>query len=222
MGIGVFNEVWHRIWPLLPASYQRFVDYYADQVVAPNQGLLDVLGGFRYLEGDTNSDVTLYRYESIAAIENVSASFGQDPGYVEATESLLSDLDIEETRTLAFPLPCSTEERLDQTLAEAPATPRTYLLQRRLHAGPERGTALELIDHCVAQVEKTGAARLVAAYAPLFGDVTKSTELWVLPDGTRDVDLREGVDASLLQSLDRLAPACERRRLEPLRYSRLR
>jgi hypothetical protein len=220
--VGVFNEVWHRVWPLVPDAYQRFVDFYADLVVAPNQDLLDVLGGFRYLEGDTNSDVTLYRYESIPAIADVSSNFGQDPEYIAATESLLTDLTIEETRTLALPLPCSTADRLEQTLAEEPLVPRDYLLQRRLHTGAQHTRAVELIGHSVDAVEKIGAARLVAAYLPLFGSVTKSTELWVLPAGVHDLDLREGVEATTLEELDRLAPACERRRLAPLRYSRLR
>jgi hypothetical protein len=206
----------------VPENYQRFVDYYADLVVAPNQGLLDVLGGFRYLEGDTNSDVTLYRYESISAIEYVSANFGQDPAYTAATESLLTDLTIEETRTLAFPLPCSSADRLEQTLAEEPQTPRDYVLQRRLHTGAQHARATELIGHSVDAVEKSGAARLVAAYMPFFGGVTKSTELWVLPEGVHEFDFREAVENQTLQELDRLAPACERRRVAPLRYSRLR
>jgi hypothetical protein len=222
MEVGIFNEVWHRVWPLVPSAYQRFVDYYADRVVEPNKGLLDVLGGFRYLEGDTNADVTLYRYESIPAIANVSSSFGQDPSYIEATEALLSDLTIEETRTLAFPLTCSTSDRLEQTLAEEPATPRRYILQRRILPGAQRMRAKDLIGSSVDAVEKAGAARLVAAYEPLFGDVTRSTELWVLPEGVGELDLRESVETDLLQDLDQLAPACEIRRLEPLRYSRLR
>jgi len=222
VSVGVFNEVWHRVWPLVPEAYQRFVEYYADQVVEPNRGLLDVLGGFRYLEGDSNSDVTLYRYESIPAIAQVSADFGQDPAYIEATEALLTDLTIEETRTLAFPLACSTAERLEQTLEETPASPRRYLQLRRILPGAERARARELIGLCVEQVEKTGAARLVAAYEPLFGDVTKATELWVLPEGARGVDFRESVDQDHLMDLDRLAPICVRRGLEPLRYSRLR
>ncbi len=161
MGIGVFNEVWHRVWPLVPEAYQRFVDYYADQVVAPNQGLLDVLGGFRYLEGDTNSDVTLYRYESIPAIANVSASFGQDPAYIEATEALLRDIRIEETRTLALPLPCSTEERLEQTLADEPAQRRRYVVRRRILPGAERMRATELIGRCANEVEGIDSPRVL-------------------------------------------------------------
>ncbi len=82
--------------------------------------------------------------------------------------------------------------------------------------------ATELIGRCADEVEKSGAAHLVAAYTPFFGDVTRATELWVLPAGVREVDLREGVERQTLRDLDQLAPACEQRSLEPLRYSRLR
>jgi len=222
MSVGVFNEVWHRIRPLTPEAYQRFVDYYTDWVVEPNRELLDVLGGFRFVEGDQNTDVTLYRYSSISAIETTSARFGQDPGYQRATEQLFRDVSIEETRTLAFPLSCSTAERLERTLDEEPASTRRYARIHRALPPAERPAARELIARCADEREQAGVARLVAAWEPLFGDVTRSTELWVLAEGARSLEVREGIAPETLRDLDRLAPVSSDQTLEPLRYSRLR
>ena len=56
----------------------------------------------------------------------------------------------------------------------------------------------------------------------IFGDVTRSTELWMLPEGISFLDGREGISTALSDRLEALAPIATARTLEPLTYSRLR
>ena len=74
--MSVYIDVWHRIHPLTPAAHQKFLDYYGSVVVAPPSDYFEVVGGFKYIDGDSNTDFALYRFESMAKIEESRMSFG--------------------------------------------------------------------------------------------------------------------------------------------------
>ena len=137
--MSVYIDVWHRTHPLTPEDHHRFLDYYGEFVVAPPSDFFEVVAGFRYLEGPSNEDFALYRYESMASIEESMLSFGAEPAFVAATEALFSEVDIEETRGIAMHLPYAPEERLDAALVLLQLAPLCLLPPRLLRRLPRLG-----------------------------------------------------------------------------------
>ena len=221
--VSVFQEVWHRIRPLTPTAYERFIDFYAKAVVEPNRDSLDVLGGWKYTAGRTNCDVTLYRFGSVAEIGASMASFGQEAEYLEEVEALFRETTIEERRTVAALAPIATWERLDEVLAEQPDAPRRYLQVVRSMPLMEAARAYELLGRLVEEREKRGSARLVTAYEPMIGEMSQLTEIWVLPPGVTELDdVADAVDRGLIDEIETLVPATELLYMAPVSYSRLR
>lgn len=221
--MSVYIDVWHRTHPLTPGAHQRFLDYYGEFVVAPPSDYFEVIGGFVYLDGDSNSDFALYRYASMAQIEESMMHFGADERFVTASEALFAEIEIEETRGVAIYAPYASDERIDAIAAEKPDRDRRYVrIARRLPAlaMPAAGTLLAAV---AADVEKMTEARLVTSFTYLVGPVTESVELWVLSEG-QEVLARvpAGTDAALRSELDRFVPETERRLLAPTAFSRLR
>lgn len=219
--MSVFQEVWHRVRPLTPAAYERFVAFYAAAVVEPNRDSLDVLGGWKFTSGDSNCDVTLYRFESIASIGAALASFGEEPEYAREVEALFEETTIEEKREILAPAPFASEERLDAVLRQRPATPRRYLQIIREMPHTQIARTHELVSELIERREATGAITFVTAYEALVGEMSRLKELWVLPEGVSEFDDRDD-DAAFLGQLCELAPEATRWYLDPLPYSRMR
>lgn len=225
--MSVYIDVWHRTHPLTPEAHQRFLDYYGEWVVAPPSEYFEVVGGFRYRDGDSGTDFALYRYDSMARIEASMMSFGMEPAYLAATAETFSQIEIEETRAVAIHAAYCPESRLDETLAESSSGPedssRCYLRIVRRLPTLTRPQAYERLGELAEQIEKATAAKLVAAFEYLVGPVTDGVELWVLPPGqTWLAPTPAGVDPALSSEVSRVAPEQERRGLEPTAFSKLR
>jgi len=225
--MSVYIDVWHRTHPLRPDTHQRFLDYYGEWVVAPPSDYFEVVGGFRYLDGDSNTDFALYRYASMGDIEASMRSFGMDEAYVAATTAVFSEIDIEETRAVAVHSPYCPESRLDRVLAESAAAserpPRRYVRIVRRLPTLTRPDAYTALGQLAEQIEKATEARLVAAFDYFVGPVTDGVELWVLPVGETWLEpTPAGVDPALSSQISRLAPEQQRRGLAPTGFSKLR
>jgi hypothetical protein len=228
--MSVYIDVWHRTHPLTPEAHERFLDYYGSSVVGPPSDYFEVVGGFRYTDGSSNEDFALYRYESMAKIEESMMSFGADAEFIAATEALFADIEIEETRSIAIHTPYSPEERIDSIIAETPGAtserPRRYLRIVRTCGGTTRVRAFEALGLLKDQIEKAGTARLVTAFHYLVGPVMDLVEIWVLPEGVvewpRGMGAEDGGSPALKAELAGIAPERERRGLEPTAFSKLR
>jgi hypothetical protein len=225
--MSVYIDVWHRTHPLTPDAHQRFLDYYGKSVVALPSSFYEVVGGFRYTDGPSNEDFALYRYESMAKIEESMMSFGADADFIAATEALFAEIDIEETRGIAIHAPYSTDSRIDEIISERPESRRRYVRIVRTSSGSDRVRAFEMLARLKDQIEESGSARLVAAFHYLVGPVMDIVELWVLPEGSGEGTVewtRQGDagDSDLRARLAEIAPERERRGVEPTAFSRLR
>lgn len=228
--MSVYIDVWHRVHPLTPATHARFLDYYATHVVAPPSDFFEVVAGFRYTDGGTNEDFALYRYESMAAIEESMQSFGADPGFVRATETLFADIEIEETRAIALHLPSerpeSSETSMDALIAESPAPDepaRRFVRSVRICSASERPRVFEALAERQVQIESAGRARLVAGFHYVVGPVMDLVEIWLLPERIAEWSESElGVAPDLAAELAVLAPERERRGIAPTGFSKLR
>ena len=221
--MSVFIEVWHRVFPLTPEAYERFATYYGDWVVNANRDTLDVVGGWRYTNGDSNTDVALYRYPSISAIEQTLAAFGADDGYIQATEVLFEDIELEEVRSISASLPFSSDERIEWALKGEPRTLRRYVRVARSLPAVDRPRAYDALERLVEAREKAGSERLVVATETVIGNVMQCNEIWVLPEGVEALERNPpNVEADVLRAVDELVPEVTRDSLEPLPYSRLR
>jgi len=228
--MSVYIDVWHRVHPLDPAAHDRFLDYYATYVVAPPSDFFEVVAGFRYTDGGTNEDFALYRYASMAAIEESMRSFGADPAFVQATETLFADIEIEETRAIALHLPSEraelAETSMDALIAESPAPDepaRRFLRSVRICSASDRPRVFEALAERQAQIESAGRARLVAGFHYVVGPVMDLVEIWLLPDPTVEwAESQLGVAPALAAELAALAPERERRGIAPTGFSKLR
>lgn len=224
--MSVYIDVWHRTHPTTPINHERFLDYYGEFVVAPPSDFFEVVAGFRYVDGPSSEDFALYRYASMAAIEESMMTFGADASFVEATETLFSEIDIEETRAIALHTPYAPETRLDTALAESNPDPdadptHRFLRIRRTCPGTSRLPSFKALTQLRDAVEKGSEARLILAFHYIVGPVMDLVEIWRVPVGVEGWP-DEGVDSDLEGKVAGLAPARERRRLEPTRFSRLR
>ena len=220
--MSVLIETWHRILPLTPEAYDRFLDFYARRVVEASRDYLENVGGWKFEEGDTNCDICLYRYDSVAQVGETMASFGADADYLKEVNALFSDIEIEETRTLGMPIAIATDARLDAVLDETPEVARRYFRVERSLPTLARSEALELFEVLVEAHEKQGSRRLVTAFEPIVGDVTKLMEIWVLPESASDPShTRANIDPGLLQRLAEIAPEVSGASMQPVCYSRL-
>lgn len=231
--MSVYIDVWHRTHPTTPANHERFLDYYGEFVVAPPSDFFEVVAGFKYVDGPSNEDFALYRYASMAAIEESMMTFGADPAFLEATETLFSEIEIEETRAIALHTPYAPETRLDAALAESSNSgldptvdsAHRFLRIQRTCSGTSRIPAFAALTELRDAIEKTREARLILAFHYIVGPVMDLVEIWRVPQGSllgADGWPDEGVDAALEAKVAGLAPARERRRLEPTRFSRLK
>jgi hypothetical protein len=221
--MSVYIDVWHRTHPLTPEAHARFLDYYGTIVVAPPSDFFEVVGGFRYTDGPSNEDFALYRYASMAKIEESMMSFGADADFISATEALFREIEIEETRGIAIHAPYSQEERLDEILSETPVAPRRYVRSVRTCRSAAQPSDFRALGQLRDQIEKTGRARLVTSFQYLVGPVMDIVELWVLSDGEGHFSsILEGVDPALQAELSRIVPERERRGIEPTAFSKLR
>ncbi|MAG33100.1 MAG: hypothetical protein CL908_19655 [Deltaproteobacteria bacterium] len=225
--MSVYIDVWHRTLPLAPENHQLFLDYYGEWVVGPPSDFFEVVGGFRYTDGESNTDFVLYRYESMGMIEKSMMSFGAGETYIAATTEVFSQIQIEETRAVAIHSSYCPEARLDEVLAEGVADPamaaRRYVRIVRRLPTLTRPQAFLALGQFAGQVEKASGARLVAAFEYLVGPVTDGVEIWVLPEGQSWFPaLPAGVDPALSSEIARLAPEQERRGIEPTVFSKLR
>ncbi len=221
--MSVFIEVWHRVFPLTPAAYERFASYYDEWVVNANRDSLDVVGGWRYVLGDSNTDLALYRYPSMSAIEQTMATFGADDEYIQATDALFQDIEIEELRSISTSLPFSGDERIERAWKGEPRSLRRYVRVARSLPAVARPRAYDALERLVDAREKAGSERLVVATENMIGNVMQCTEIWVLPEGVDELERKPpNVDLDLLREVDELVPEVSRDSLEPLSYSRLR
>lgn len=218
--MSVFIEVWHRTHPLTEEAHRRFVDYYAEWVVGANPELLDVVGGWRTCDGETNTDLALYRYASLSEIERTMAAFGADPAYLEATDTLFRDLSIEEHRAISFSLPYCPDERLEQAIARS--GPRGYLRCARRLPATRRNETHDALERLARAREEACGERLFLATEYMIGDVMQLTEWWQLEDPAAGfARVPSGLDPALVAAADALAPESSVQRLEPLAFSRL-
>ncbi len=221
--MSVFIEVWHRVFPLTPEAYERFASYYGEWVVNANRDSLDVVGGWRYMLGDSNTDLALYRYPSMSAIEQTMATFGADDEYIQATDALFQDIEIEERRSISTSLPFSGDERIERAWKGEPRSLRRYVRVARSLPAVARPRAYDALERLVDAREKAGSERLVVATENMIGNVMQCTEIWVLPEGVDELERKPpNVDLDLLREVDELVPEVSRDSLEPLPYSRLR
>ena len=221
--MSVFIEVWHRVFPLTPEAYERFASYYGEWVVNANRDSLDVVGGWRYMFGDSNTDLALYRYPSMSAIEQTMATFGADDEYIQATDALFQDIEIEELRSISTSLPFSGDERIERAWKGEPRSLRRYVRVARSLPAVARPRAYDALERLVDAREKAGSERLVVATENMIGNVMQCTEIWVLPEGVDELERKPpNVDLNLLREVDELVPEVSRDSLEPLPYSRLR
>lgn len=229
--MSVYIDVWHRTHPTTPANHERFLDYYGEFVVAPPSDFFEVVAGFKYVDGPSNEDFALYRYASMAAIEESMMTFGADPAFLEATETLFSEIEIEETRAIALHTPYAPEARLDAALAESSnsdptaAAAHRFLRIQRTCSGTSRIPAFAALTELRDAIEKASEARLILAFHYIVGPVMDLVEIWRVPAGPLSAAggwPDTGVDADLEAKVAGLAPARERRRLEPTEFSRLR
>lgn len=220
--MSVYIDVWHRTYPTTPENHARFLDYYREFVVEPPSEFFEVVAGFRYLDGPTNEDFALYRYASMAAIEESMMSFGADSRFVDATEALFSEIDIEETRGIALHAPYAPESRLDEALADAQdSSGHRYVRIQRTCGGTSRVPAFAALERMRNEVEKAGSARLIIGFHYIVGPVMDLVEIWRMP-GAEAGWPDDAVGASLTAEVAELAPARERRRLVPTAFSKLR
>lgn len=221
--MSVFIEVWHRVFPLTPEAYESFASYYGDWVVNANLDALDVVGGWRTMSGDSNTDVALYRYPSISAIEQAMATFGADDDYLRATEALFEEIELEEVRSISASLPFSDGARIERAWRGEPRSLRRYVRIARSLPAVGRANAYDLLGRLVEAREKAGPERLVVATDNVIGNVMQCTELWVLPEGVEELDREPSdVDVGLLREVAAIVPEVSRDNLSPLPYSRLR
>ena len=141
----VFIDVWHRIWPLTPEAHDRFLAYYAEFVVAPPSDFFEVLAGFRYLDGASNSDFALYAFESMGAIQESMLSFGAGDAYKRATESLFGEIEIDEMRAIGILSSHANDARLDRAIERSQEAPARYARVTRKLPVIERAEACELL-----------------------------------------------------------------------------
>ena len=221
--MSVYIDVWHRTHPLTREAHTGFLNYYGELVVAPPSDYFEVVGGFRYVDGPSNEDFALYRYESMAKIEESMMSFGADEAFISATEALFREIKIEETRAIGIHPPHFEEARLDALIAESASRSGRYLRTVRTSGSAVHPQDFVLLGELRNQFEKAGTARLAAAFQYLVGPVMDIVEIWQLPDGKSDLPRDSvGVDSALQEELDRRIPERERRGLIPTDFSKLR
>jgi hypothetical protein len=221
--VSVYIDVWHRTHPLTPEAHARFLDYYGTTVVAPPSDFFEVVGGFRYTDGPSNEDFALYRYASMAKIEESMMSFGADADFVAATEALFRDVEIEETRGIAIHASYSPEERLDEIISESPGKSRRYIRSVRTCRSASQPGDFRALGQLRDQIEKGGRARLVTAFQYLVGPVMDIVEIWILAEGENDFsNILMEVDRALQSKLSGSVPERERRGIEPTAFSKLR
>lgn len=222
-----YIDVWHRTHPITPENHRRFLDYYGEFVVAPPSDYFEVVAGFRYSDGPSNEDFALYRYASMAKIEESMLSFGADERFIRATDALFSEIDIEETRGVAMHTPYAPEERLDQALAESPPaeSPSTHRFLRitRTCSGSARPAAFTALARFRDALEKSGRLRLVVGFHYIVGPVMDLVEIWRLEGDALDwTERTNALDPELQTEIAHLAPERERRGIVPTDFSSLR
>ena len=229
--MSVYIDVWHRTHPFTQQAHTQFLDYYGEFVVAPPSNFFEVVAGFRYLDGPLGEDFALYRYASMAAIEESMMSFGADARFIEATAATFSELDIEETRAIALHTPYAPESRLDAALAAATGTKgegqsesaACFVRIVRTCSGTARAKAFETLSQYRDAVEAEGTAELILAFHYIVGPVMDLVEIWKLPPVRAGaLDVGPGVSQELRLEVARWAPARERRALAPTAFSALR
>jgi hypothetical protein len=220
----VILQAIHTIRPIGAAIFERWVDVYGTAVVpALQRSGFDLLGAWKRSTGSLQQDLLLARFDSLAAYEQAGAALRRDKGLSDGLAALLAELQIGEEVTLASTVPYATEQRLERALKEKPERPRQYLqatLHVRLGGQP---AAYEAISELAERAEQVGALQLVTAYEASTGVRGTLHDLWVLPQGLRDLSYRAsgGVLSDLERKLRAVAPEEELTYLNPLPYSPL-
>src|SRR5690606_3423618 len=127
------------------------------------------LGAWKRSTGVMNEDLLLIRFDDMAAYERASQSLRKDRAMGEGVAKLMGSVTIEETASLAYPVPYATEARLEKALAEKPEKPRQYaraVLELKLGGQLK---AYALIGKLADFVEERGAMQLATAYETAIG-----------------------------------------------------
>jgi hypothetical protein len=220
----VFVQAIHTIRPIGGAHFDRWVDVYgADVVPALQRNGWDLLGAWKRSSGTLQQDLLLARFESLAAYEQAGAALRKDRAMGERLGAVLADLQLGEEVTLAQSVPYATEQRLERALAAKPEQPRQYLQATlRVQLGGQQ-VAYDTIGAIADRLEQAEALQLVVAYDAMTGVRGTLNDIWVLPQGMRDLGYRRsgGGFGDLETSLRAVAPEEEITYLNPLPYSPL-
>jgi hypothetical protein len=220
----VILQAIHTIRPIGGAIFDRWVDVYGTAVVpAMQRSGFDILGAWKRSSGSLQQDLLLVRFDSLAAYEQAGAALRRDKGLSDGLAALMAEMHIGEEVTLANTVPYATEQRLERALKERPERPRQYLqatLHVRLGGQPEAYAAVGAIAD---RAEQAGALQLVTAYEASTGVRGTLHDLWILPQGLRDMSYRAsgGAVSELEKKLRSVAPEEELTYLNPLPYSPL-
>ena len=221
----IFRHVVHTIRPIRGDTFDRWVDFYANDVVpAMERNGFDVLGGWKFSTGRMNEDLLLTRFESLSELDKAYASLMQDRKMASRLAAVMrSGVMVEERVTLARPVSYAEERLVEQALEAKPEKPRQYLLATiQMNLGSQ-ARALEINGNLFETLNKGTAINLVAAYESISGQRGELNHLSVLPNGVLDLSYRRANPAmdQLLGALREFAPEESLRYLNPLPYSRL-
>ena len=220
----VFVQAIHTIRPIGGAIFDRWVDVYGTDVVpAMQRSGFELIGAWKRSSGALQQDLLLARFDSLAAYERAGEALRKDRRLGQSLGTLLAEMQLGEEVTLAQATPYATEQRLAKALAEKPAQPRQYV-QATLHARlGGQAAAYDAIGKIADRLEQANALQLVVAYEASTGVRGTIHDLWVLPQGLRDLSYRPsgGGLGELETQLRAVAPEEEITYLNPLPYSPL-
>jgi hypothetical protein len=221
--VTVFIEAMHTVRPLTNTAFDRYVEFYGNDVmpVLARHGF-DVVGAWKRTGGVMGEDVLLIRFENMAAYEQAGASMATDPALAKAMASYAGDFSIRERAKSARPVPYATEQRLERALAARPEKPRQYMqavLQMELGGEP---AAYKAIGELADLLETHTKMSLATAYETAIGQRGELTDIWVMGDGLPSMAYTPGDPlAELMAGLRKAAPEEATYFLNPLPYSPL-
>ncbi len=215
--MSVLVEINHRVNPLTPTAYDRYVDLHRE-VAVPffERGEWELLGAWKWSTGPMGRYTTLLRVGGPgdvtgATLASLTAQIQTDGGFA-----------LTETITVAEAVPYATDARLSKALEPLrPGEPRRQYMLARLALTPAgRPLAHELVAELADSFDERGRMRLVTGYQALVGSTCELTDLWVM-DRLGDLGYRPSSPSELVDRLRTVAPDESIDYLNPLPHSPL-
>ena len=189
--MSVILEAVHTIKPLTDTVFDRWVEIYGELVLpAYDRNGWDMLGWFKRSGGRMGQDILLFRFDSLAAMEQATRSLFKDPAIGQAIAGPLSEFQVEESVSQGMTVPYATEQRLEKVRAAKPDEPRQYM-QAVLEIGArDQAGAYELLGKLADTIDSE-AGGLVTAYQATTGPREQLTDIWAF-ESMLDLRYRPG------------------------------